>query len=376
MKISIIATLLILATGVGMNWHMQQKLATAQNRQKQLAAEMAKLEPAQISRSTKRRVPPAATAKLTIAELIGLAKGARQLELFDSLSTLNPAELTHLLTEISTHQDLDDQIEISLQYFISTTLAIDHPQAALELFTSSPELFAKWDKGMSIVCTALASWARNDPTSALDWLRKHPQQFSDIASTGIISAVAQQDPQLAFRLISDPDFKNSDQKVWNIIDSTKSLEEKSAALAGMREHLITIQDEKIRARVVETAIREIARSISRESFDSTTRWIAGENFSQSELTQLSENFDVSHRTNETGKWIGWFRKSLPTNITDSRVSSLIDHWALTDYQAAVKWAATQPSGKDRDQVYQTIQANWPKEDPAGKANFAKQHGIR
>jgi hypothetical protein len=44
-------------------------------------------------------------------------------------------------------------------------------------------------------------------------------------------------------------------------------------------------------------------------------------------------------------------------------------------QAAPQWAESQPAGKDRDQVLQTIHGNWPHQDPAGKEAFAKEHGI-
>lgn len=243
------------------------------------------------------------------------------------------------------------------------------------MFTNSPELFTNRDNGMSMVCTALACWARSDATSAIDWLRGNPQPFSEFATAGIVSAVAEQDPQLAFQLLSAPVFEQPIHKVWKIFDSTKTLEAKSAALAGMREYLTTIRDETARERVVETSLRGIAGSTNRESFEPVTRWIAGESFTPSELTQLARELDIYSRTDESGRWIEWLRQSLPTQAADQQVAQVIDQSGLSDYQAAARWAITQPPGKDRDQIFKTNHGNWPKEEPAGKETFAKEHGI-
>lgn len=112
-----------------------------------------------------------------------------------------------------------------------------------------------------------------------------------------------------------------------------------------------------------------------ERFESVTRWIAGESFTPSELTQLARELNIYSRTDESGRWIEWLRQSLPTQAAGQQVAQVIDQWGLSDYQAAARWAITQPPGKDRDQIFKTIHGNWPKEDPAGKETFAQEHGI-
>ena len=57
--------------------------------------------------------------------------------------------------------DLNQQTRGMLGSSCTTILANDHPQAALKIFTSSPELFAEHNP-MSLVCTALATWAKSD----------------------------------------------------------------------------------------------------------------------------------------------------------------------------------------------------------------------
>jgi hypothetical protein len=382
MKISIVASVLILAVGASLGWHDRQQLAVLRTTQKQLAANAAELgispDAAYFpARSTKRERPTRPAAKkLSTAELIGLARNHHELPLFDSLSALDPADIQALLAETTTNPDLDEQTRMILASCCTTVLANDHPQAALEIFTSSPELFTQGDRGRSLVLTALAYLAKSNLPAALEWLRNHPQHYPKDAKGEIISAVAEQDARLAFRLVTDLDFKISDYAVGQILNSRKTLEEKSTALVGLREYLVTIPDEKTRDSLAKTSIAVLAGHIGRESFDSATRWISGENLTPQESIQFIAGLNISTSNGETGRWIEWLRKSPPDQMPDLKIREIIYQWTASDYQAAMQWAMTQPPGTDRDQVFKTIHGNWPKDDPAGKETFAKEHAIK
>ena len=344
------------------------------------------------ARATKRERPsrPAA-AKLSTAEMIGLTKemellntaggadyhaiNAIQLRIFDSLSALDPAGIKALLAETVTNPDVDERTRMRIEDCCTTVLANDHPQAALEIFTSSQELFTEGDRGRSLVLTALVCLAKDNLPAALDWMRKNPQHFAGDAKGEIISAVAKQDALLAFRLITELDFKISDYAVGQILNSPKSLEEKSAALAGLREYLATIRDEKVRDQLAASSISGLAGAIGKESFESATRWIAGENLTPQELGQFAKGLYVSTSNGETGRWIEWLHQSLAAKQADRQIEDLIHRWASTDYQAAAQWAMTQPPGKDRSQTLKFIHDGWPKQDPAGKEAFKLEHGI-
>jgi hypothetical protein len=398
MRISIAATMLILAVGAGLGWYDRQQLAAYQTTRRQLAAEAATLgiaaDPAQSpTRATKHKRPDRATAaKPTAAGLIELTKqmellntpggqnyhaaNALHLRILDSLAALDPAELKTVLAEISCNPDLTSGARYLLRSSCTTVLANDHPQAALEIFTRSPELFAESCFNLSVVCTALARWAKDDPMAALDWVRQHPQQATDFAKHGMFSAVAEQDPHLAFRLISELGFSGSNQAVYEIMDSAKTPEQMTAALTGLRESLATIQDGEIRNQVVESALSGLARQLDRAGFESATRWIAEAGFTPQELAHLVDGLYVSTSNGETGRWIEWLRQALPAKVADSKIRTAIDNWARADYQAAAQWAMTQRPGKDRDQTLTTIHDYWPKQDPAGKAAFEKQYDIK
>ncbi len=393
MKISIAASILILVVGAVIGSHDKQQLAALRTTQEQLIAKSAKLgissDPAQ---DTKRERPTrAAIAKLSISEVLEIAKEIQRLytpdgqnyqaignlnwRILDGLSSWDVSELKALLAEIRINPDLNQQTRDLLSSSCSTILAHNHPQAALGIFNNSPELFTGGNV-MSFVCTALATWARSDLTAAIEWLKKNPQPYSVHAVTGILAAVAEQDPQQAFRLLSGQ-LKLKDgngDAIWQIVNSAKTFEQKSATLAGLREYLPTIQTGDALDHYGKSYLHLLATDMHREDMDAITRWISESKLTPKEMDPFLDG--LSNATNkETGRWIEWMRQSLPAEQADKRIENLIHNWATNDYQAAALWASTQPEGKDREQVLNTIHRYWPEQDPTGKEAFAREHGI-
>jgi hypothetical protein len=393
MKISIAASILIFAVGAVIGRHDRQRLATLRNTQEQLIAKATKLGISSDSEHVTKRARPAseAIAKLSLTEVLELAKEVERLNtpdglnhqaiatlqwrILESLTAWDASELKALLAEIHTNPDLNQQTRGMLGFSCTTVLANDYPQAALRIFTSSPELFTK-GAPMSLVCTALATWSRSDLTAAIDWLQKNPQPFSDYAKSGIISAVAEQDPQHAFRLIDQLGLKDKNQTVWQIMNSAKTFDEKSATLAGLREYLPTIQDGDSLDHHGKSYFSLLAADMRREGIEAITRWISESKLTPQELDPFLDGLDNATNSGEAGRWIEWIRKSLPIELADRRIENLIHQWATRDYQAAAQWATSQPEGKDREQVLKTILRYWPEQDPAGKEAFAQKLGIK
>lgn len=393
MKISIAAAILILAIGTVIGRHDRQQLAALRITQEKLIAKAAELgSSSNRAQLTKRERPArAAIAKLSITEVLEIAKELQrlytsdglnpkaiitlQLQILDNLSAWDVNELKALLAEIHTNPDLNQQARSLLSSACYTVLANDHPQAALGMITSSPELFTEGDP-MSLVCTALATWAKSDLTAAIDWLKKNPQLSSDYAVAGIISGVAEQDPQHAFRLIGLLDLKDKNQTAWQIIKSAKTFDQKSAALAGLREYLPTIQDGDSLDQYGESYLNLLAADMHREGIEAITRWISESKLTPQELEPFLGGLGNPTNSGETGQWIELMRQSLPTEQADLRIDNLITNWTTNDYQAAVQWATTQSGSKDSRQVLEKILLYWPSKDPAGKEAFAQKHGIK
>ena len=415
MKISIAASVLILAVGAGLGWHDREQLAALRTTQKQLAREAATLgispdAALHPTRSTKRSIR-ATTAQPDTAGLVERAREMDPLRLLDSLSALDSAGLKAILAAAAANVEPDERFRMMLRDSCTTVLANDHPRAALEIFISSPELFTAGDRGRSLFLTALACLARENPTAALDWLRNHPQHASDEAKGELITAVAEQDGQLAFRLVTDLNFKISNYAVGQILNSSKTLEEKSAAVAGLREYLATIREEKVRDQIAASSISGLAGAIGNESFESATRWIADQNLTPQELGQFAEGLHIFITKGETGRWIAWLHQVLPSGKTDLKIQEVVRQWTENDNQAvskwlgtisaghvrntavrgyaetvsryepetAARWAMTLPPGKDRDQTLKEIYRNWPTQDDSSKAAaeaFKSQYGVK
>lgn len=232
MKISIALSILILAAAAALGWHDHQRLVTVREHPTQLVAEAATLglalDPSRRAdpvRITKReRENKEVDAKAAAAEFIAFAKEMeaierrggppdeatqkRIMEFMDRMMSLDSAQLKILIAEIRADKSLKDESRQDLISFSIMTLANDHPQTALALFTESSDLF-KDSNMMSehVISSSLAKWAKDDPLTALEWVRKNGEKLPDLvtddAKCGMISGAATNDPKSAFKLIGE-----------------------------------------------------------------------------------------------------------------------------------------------------------------------------
>ena len=437
MKISIALSLFILAIGATLGWQDSQRLARVRESHDKLVAEAAKsgitIDPAHPDdgvRVTKRqRENKEADAKKAAAEFIAYAKEMeampkkggqldeatqkKSMDFMNRMMSLDAGQLKILIAELRANKDLKDETRQGLIGFSIMTLANDHPQAALALFTESPDLFK--DNGMSkhLITSALANWAKDDPTAALDWVRKNGEKFPDIvtddAKRGMISGASVNDPKLAFQLISELGLKDDDSAVRQIVYTAKTPEERTATLAALREHLASISDEKAREDESKSATQSLAQSAAKDGFESGSKWIESAGFTPEQLTGIAEGgFSYSIKSDDTGKWVEWMGEKLPEGKSNDGIRNMVSHWTENDYQAAGKWLAstpdgpaknisirtyaetvskydpetaaqwamTLPSSKDRDATLKRIRDNWPKGDDAAKKAFSIEHGIK
>ena len=295
------------------------------------------------------------------------------------------------------------------------TLANDHPQAALALFTESADLFKDDGMGKHFVSSSLAKWAKNDPLAALEWVRKNSEKFPDLvtddAKRSLISGAAVSDPRLAFKLIGELGIKETSSQISGIISAAMTAEDRTVVLGALREHLATISDEAARHNAANNAVVALARGVVKEGFEAGTKWLATANLSPAELESFASGLSSSDKKGESGKWIEWIGASLPADKGGNSIRNIVRNWTEDDYQAAGKWLATAPAGptkntsirsyaetvseyepetaaqwaltlppgQDRDETLQNIYENWPKNDAAAKeaaAAFAKEHGLK
>ena len=436
MKISIAVSLLILAVGASLGWHDRQQLAAVRASHAKLVAEAARhgiaIDPTHSASPiliTKReREDRAAAAKLAAAEFIAFAKEMeaiekkggppdeamqkRIMELMNRMISLDSTQLKIVIAELRAAKDLKDETRQSLIGFSIMTLANDHPQAALALFTESSDLFKDNTMSEHLVSSSLAKWAKDDATGALAWVRKNAAKFPDLvtddAKRGLISGTAANDPKLAFKLIAELGLKDTSQAVSAITSTAKTPDERTATLVALRDYLATLPDEKARNAATASSMGGLTHGLAQEGFASATQWIAGANFSPTELESITGSLSHSIKSDEAGQWIGWIGDKLPPKTSESNIRNIVSNWTENDYQAAGKWlttapdgpakntsirtyaetvskydpgtatqwAMTLPPGEDRDETLKHIHENWPKDDEAAKEAFAKEHGIK
>ncbi len=435
MKFSIALAILILLVAGLFGISNQQQLTTVRERHAKLAAAAAQLgisidpsNPNDPIRSTKReRENKQASAQLVANEFIAFAKEMeafekkgkqpdeaqqkRMMDLMDRMMSLDTSQLKFLITAVQAAKDLKDETRQNLVAFSILTLANDHPLAALTLFTESPDLHKDNRMGSYIVSSSLSQWAKQDPTSALEWVKNNSAKFPDLITddvkTGLISGTATQDPKLAFKLIGELGLKDANSSISEIIEAATTPDERTATLTALREHLAGITDEKTRAELSDRAISDFNNDLIKSGFAASTQWIAKSNFTPAELDSFAGGL-YNLKGDENGQWIQWVGEKLSPEKADDKVRDLVRTWTQNDYQAAGKWlsnaadgptknsaissyaetvskyepataaqwALTLPPGKDRDKTLRRISQNWPKEDAAGKAAFKQQHGIK
>jgi hypothetical protein len=436
MKISIAAAILILAIAVSLGWRDHQRLVAVREHHTKLVAEAATLgialdstNPADPIRITKReRENREADAKLAAAELIAFAKEMeamekngnspdeamqkRIMELMDRMMSLDSTQLKIVIAELRATADLKDETRNNLIGFSIMTLANDHPQAALALFTESSDLFKDSGMGNHVVSSSLAKWAKDDPMAALEWVRKNGERFPDLvtddAKRGMISGTAVKDPKLAFQLIGELGLKDTSQAISGIMSAAKTPADRTATLGALRDHFATLPDEKARDEATAQSMGGLTRGLAQEGFTSATRWIDGANLSPTEFESITGGLSYFVKSDETGQWIEWLGEKLPPEKPNANIRNIVRNWTENDYQAAGKWLATAPDGpaknasirtyaetvskyepetaaqwamtlppgKDRDETLKRIHENWPKDDTAAKEAFAKEHGIK
>ncbi len=436
MRISIAISLLILAVGAAVGWQDHQRLAAVKAEHAKLVAEAGKfgivLDPANTEGGiliTKReRENKEADAKKIAVEFIAFAKEMEAIEksgnppdeamqqktmaILERMMSLDAAQLKILIAEVRASTDLKNEMRQGLLAFAIMSLAEDHPQAALTVFTETSDLFKDGMMGTHVISSSLAKWAKDDPLAALEWVRKNGEKFPDLvndqAKRGMISGAAANDPKLAFQLISELGLKDHSDAISSIISVAKTPEDRTATLGALRDYLVTLKDEQSRGNAASNALRELARGVAGEGFEAGTKWIAAANLTKEELKNITSGLSNHAKPAETGQWIEWLGETFPNGESNHKIRSQVSNWTQSDYQAAGKWLATTPDGpvknvsirayaetisryepetaaqwamtlppgNERDDTLKEIYSKWPKDDAAAKEAFKQQHGIK
>jgi hypothetical protein len=430
MKRSIFISLLIMAVAAGLVWKIDRQLAAARTDGKRLAAEVKRLGVsggnAQPNRSAKRdRSDRDAEARQLANEYNAEAKKwesvaimdnateARYVEMHRRIEALDSARLKAFVTDVLKDRDVHEIMRAERAVKLLPLLAKKDPQGALSLFKEHYAAIGISPGAGNVIPECLSAWASNDPFAAVEWIKKNAEEFPSAKLSqfrgSVIHCAAQKDPRVAFSIIALLGLNASDahSAMHDIVTSAKSDERMTTTLAALREYREANQADKALRDAADQNLGYFSQHFRKVGFEAASKWINDAKLSPEELDSFCERLS-NGIVEDTGKWIEWMGNTLPPGKREWPIMDMMDSWTRQDYEAAGKWLAsapegparnaairgyaktifkhdpetamqwimTLPSGKDRDATLKHIHINWPKDDPAGKEAFAKEHGIK
>lgn len=433
MKFSIALSVLILAVGLTCGFLQRRQVSVLREDRSELAATAGNLGIAVAEsnagepRVTKRlREERSNQSDSVSAALLAFAKEREKAEtdgdsgkalekqglaLAERLMAMDQEQLKSAIMELRAASGISDETRREMISFSIRMLSENYPEAALGVLAEHADTLKQSYVDQHVFSVALGKWAKENPRAALSWLQenavKHPELAEEDSQLGVLAGAAEKNPKLAFQLLTELRLTDSTGAVQSIVESAKSPEQRSAILTAFRDHLAGIQDESERAALREEALGGLARSISEEDYNSVTSWVASQKLTAAETEEFVSGLSFETTKSDTGKWIEWMAKSLPSDSLSEPVADLVSQWTQQDYlaagkwlaaepdgpaksasvrayaetvaeyepQTAAQWALTLPPGEERTETLKTIYQNWPKNDATAAAAFAAEHGI-
>lgn len=403
MKLSLLATALILAVAAFLGWQDHGKLAAARESHGRLMTEARAL-----GLSTDglvqdgKAVLPAKTARtggdgaaaLDPKEFAGrLAAFALKMEateksgtppdegfqqevfaLLDDMLRLDPGQLKVLIAELRANGELSGEMRRNIVGFAISMLANEHPAAALAIFTESSDLFGEEDgRRGDVLGQALSKWASRDPAAALAWVRENAAAYPDLVTAetkrDLIGGTAKRDPRLAFQLIGELGLEDASSAGQHIADSATSPAERSAILSALRDHLAAGSADGA-SHLRSSTLKALAEGAMKDGFDGATGWIDGAGLDAAELKAVAGSIEHWRTGADTGKWIEWMAGKLPAGERESKAGEMMDHWTRSDYKAAGLWLGQAQDGPAKQAAVKSYARTVAPYDKAAAAQWA------
>jgi hypothetical protein len=269
----------------------------------------------------------------------------RSVELIDRMMRLNASQLESVLAAFRAEPGIN---ELTRKYMLMDcvlALSTRNPRAGLELFIQSPELLGEGSITKQYIGELLGNLAKDDPQSALEWIRANKEAHPDLVTDDIlaffIAGVAANDPTQAFQVLGDMEPSKHPEAISRIIEAAATSGQRAVTLAALRQFAATQQSPQI----LNDGISDLAFGgvHNKRGFEETSTWLASARLSGEELASATQNMEHRVKTEETARWLEWLDESgLPEDVVRDRAYNLSAGWTEKDYQAAGKWLASAP----------------------------------
>ncbi len=394
MKISIAISILILALAAIFGWNGQRTLDSVTRQHRALAKEAAALGltigaagvEGQVLVTKRERADKEAEARLAAKDFIAFALEMQEYkesgeqpdeamqerigEFMDRMLSLDAGQLKILIEEFRASNEMEDETRTGMIAFAIMTLANDHPEAALTLFTESEDMFDNQMIGKHLLSSSLANWASTDPEAALEWVRKngkkHPDLITDDVKAGLVKGAASNGMAMGFSLLGELKMEDPNEAIRALARSVSTPEERTEFLDLLRDYSQTAP--KADGIDPSETMGSLADSISKDGFDAGSKWIADSSLTQKEIDSLASSFSHSTKSGDTGKWISWMGESVSAEKREDNISNTMRNWTRTDYRAAGEWLASAPEGATKNTAVKSYAETIAKYDPTTAAN--------
>ena len=294
--------------------------------------------------------------------------------LIDEMLRLDPAGIKVLIGELRANTELTGEMRRNIVGFAISTLANDHPAAALAIFTESTDLFGDKGEGSHVISSALSKWAEQDPAAALGWVRenaaKHPGLVTEDTKRGLVGGAAKQDPRLAFKLIGELGLEDAGSAGEEIGRSAATPVERNAILSALRDHLAKSggdQADDLRS----STLKALAQGAMKDGFEDAAAWIDSAGLDSAETATLADSLSSWQTGADTGKWIEWLGGKASDERLDIKVTQLMVDWTRSDYKAAGLWLGEAADGPAKQAAVKSYAQTVAPYDPAAAEQWAK-----
>jgi hypothetical protein len=269
----------------------------------------------------------------------------RNVDLIERMMRLNASQMESVLAALGAEPGINELAREYMRMDCVLALSTRNPRAGLDLFIRSPELLGKGSITKDSIGELLGNLAKDDPQSALEWIRAnkeaHPDLVTDDIMAFFVAGVAVNDPTHAFQLLGDMEKSKHAVAVSKIIEAAATPGQVDVTLAALRQFAAAQQNPQ----VLKDGISEIAFGgvNNKRGFGEASKWLASGQLSAEELESATRNMEHRVKTDETARWLEWLGDSgLPEEAVKDRAYNLSAEWTEKDYKAAAKWLATAP----------------------------------
>ncbi len=293
----------------------------------------------------------------------------RSWEVLERILSLDTAQMKILIMELRDSTELDEKTRTGIISFAIMTLANDHPEAALALFTESKGLLGGSTIPQVILSSSLANWATRDPQGALEWVRingkTHPDLVTDQVKVDLLKGAAANGLAFSFNLLKELNFKNPNDAVGKLASGVKNEAERTEFLTQFRNYSKSSSSIQSLSPLI-----ELGQGIAKDGFAEGSKWIETNSLSPAELDALGSSIARSAKGAEKGEWIEWMGQNLSPQKRDDAVTETMREWTRTDYRAAGEWLAKAPPGPVRNSAVQSYVKTVARYDPATATQWA------